>query len=330
MIDFCILGSGVSGSTIANLLKKNYSIEIFDKANGIGGRSSNKKLSKSISFDHGLQYYSTRNKHFKKYLDKLINKKVLKYWLGNHLDFTFSRGLNSQKIIGVKSNNDFNKYLLKDVKKNFNKEILNIKFKKTHWELYGKNFKLEAKNVIITFPFEQAKKLANKYLNQKFMSLKVKMIPNITLLLKQKIGKNLPISSMRLNNKIISWVANENSKYRFFSKDNYWTVQTTDNYSKKIIDVYKKRRKYYSNQILREFSKILNLNFDSFKVYKIHGWKYSFNRKHSGLKCYWDKKLKIGLCGDWFLGPKAESAWLSANNLFAKIKKNPPKKFRRV
>ena len=57
MIDFFVLGSGISGSTIANLLNKKYSIEIIDKAKGIGGRSSNKKINKSVTFDHGLQYY---------------------------------------------------------------------------------------------------------------------------------------------------------------------------------------------------------------------------------------------------------------------------------
>ena len=46
MIDFCILGSGLSGSTIANLLHKKYLVEIIDKAKGVGGRSSNKKVNK--------------------------------------------------------------------------------------------------------------------------------------------------------------------------------------------------------------------------------------------------------------------------------------------
>ena len=31
---------------------------------------------------------------------------------------------------------------------------------------------------------------------------------------------------------------------------------------------------------------------------------------------------------DWMMGSKAENAWLSAKNLFEKIKKNPPKKRR--
>ena len=32
MKDFCVLGSGISGSYIANLLSKNHTVEIFDKA----------------------------------------------------------------------------------------------------------------------------------------------------------------------------------------------------------------------------------------------------------------------------------------------------------
>ena len=56
MIDFCVLGSGIAGSTIANILSKKYTVHVFDKARGSGGRSSNKKFKKSLSFDHGVQY----------------------------------------------------------------------------------------------------------------------------------------------------------------------------------------------------------------------------------------------------------------------------------
>ena len=61
MIDFCVLGSGLSGSTIANLLSKRYSIQILEKAKGIGGRSSVSKIGNTVKFDHGLQYYSPKD-----------------------------------------------------------------------------------------------------------------------------------------------------------------------------------------------------------------------------------------------------------------------------
>ena len=41
--------------------------------------------------------------------------------------------------------------------------------------------------------------------------------------------------------------------------------------------------------------------------------------KGSPFKSYWDKKTRIGVCADWFIGSKVESAWLSANDLAKKI-----------
>ena len=78
MIDFCVLGSGVAGSTIANLLSKKYSIHVFDKARGPGGRSSNKRFRNNLSFDHGVQYISPKSKEFTKLIQKLYKKKYLK------------------------------------------------------------------------------------------------------------------------------------------------------------------------------------------------------------------------------------------------------------
>ena len=75
MIDFCVLGSGIAGSTIANLLSKKYSVHVFDKAKGPGGRSSNKRFKKNLSFDHGVQYINPKSKKFIKFIQKLFKKK---------------------------------------------------------------------------------------------------------------------------------------------------------------------------------------------------------------------------------------------------------------
>ena len=91
MKDFCVVGSGIAGSTIANLLSKKYSVEIFDKARGPGGRSSNRRYKSILSFDHGLQYFSPESHQFIKFIIYLKKKNILKEWKGNHLDFTFKK-----------------------------------------------------------------------------------------------------------------------------------------------------------------------------------------------------------------------------------------------
>ena len=44
MSTYCVIGSGISGATISNLLNKKHSVDVYDKARGPGGRSSFKRL----------------------------------------------------------------------------------------------------------------------------------------------------------------------------------------------------------------------------------------------------------------------------------------------
>ena len=53
----------------------------------------------------------------------------------------------------------------------------------------------------------------------------------------------------------------------------------------------------------------------------IHGWKYSSNSTPLKTQSYWDKRNGLGICGDWFGGPRLENGWLSATDLYNKIKK---------
>ena len=126
MLDFCIIGSGVSGSTIAYLLSKKYSVHILDKARGPGGRASNKRFKQNLSFDHGVQYISPKSKEFIKFIKTLCKKKEAKIWTGNHLDFTFEKKEISEKFIGMKGNNFISKFYTKKIKKIFKSSVKSI------------------------------------------------------------------------------------------------------------------------------------------------------------------------------------------------------------
>ena len=79
-----------------------------------------------------------------------------------------------------------------------------------------------------------------------------------------------------------------------------------------------------SNILINKFFDLTNKNNKSEKLNNIrnHGWKYSYNSKPLRIKSYWDKKIKLGICGDWFVGSRLESGWISANDLYDKIKKS--------
>ena len=186
MKDFCILGSGVSGSTIARLLSKKYTIQLFEKAKGVGGRASNRRFKKDLSFDHGTQYISPKNNSFKNFVSLLIKKKILKAWKGQHINHELKQNKNANKYIGKKGNSDISKYLLKKIDVRLSKKIKNIKFNSKFWTITSEdNSKINFRYLILTCPYPQVKLLARNYIDKKMLNLKVKMEPNIQRVQKQ-------------------------------------------------------------------------------------------------------------------------------------------------
>ena len=82
------------------------------------------------------------------------------------------------------------------------------------------------KSLILTCPFPQLKKLSKKYIKHSFINKRIKMDANITVMMTTKKSK-LNVSSYFFNDKILGWAGNENSKMRFKSKNDLWTLQST-------------------------------------------------------------------------------------------------------
>ncbi len=321
MSSFCIIGSGISGATIANLLNKKHTVDLYDKARGLGGRSSFKRLDNQRGFDHGTQYFSPKTTEFKRFTKKLIEKKILKIWGGNHKFLSDKKKENKKhvKVIGRKGNNDISKYLLKNVRCYFQSELKKINFQNRKWNLVFNDGEIRNyENLILTCPFPQLKKLSKKYIKNSFIREKIKMDANITILIEIK-KTNLGYSSFLFNDKILGWAGYENSKKRFKSRSDLWTLQSTFNWANKKINQNKVLKKTNAKILIDKFFKLTGIKQTKILFSLNHGWKYSSNSKPLKLKSYWNSRLNLGVCADWFNGPRLESGWISANDLYKKI-----------
>ena len=321
MSDYCVIGSGISGATIANLLNKKFQVNLYDKGRGPGGRASFKRVKGQIGFDHGTQYFSPKTIEFKKFVNRLIKIKILKKWSGNHIFLNSKKKENKKhiKIIGKKGNNDICKFLLKKVKCFYESEVKKIYYKNKLWFLLFTDGKIRTyKGVILTCPFPQLKKLSEKFINNTFIKRKLKMDANITVMIAIKKNKKSP-SSFLFDDPVLGWAGNENTKKRFKSKYDLWTLQSTFKWANKNIDKNKKNLKKNSKILIDKFFKLTKIKKTKV-IYSInHGWKYSSNSKPLKIRSYWDPQKKIGVCADWFIGPRLESGWISAHDLFKKI-----------
>jgi renalase len=323
MSSFCVVGSGISGATIANLLSKRHTVDLFDKAKSPGGRSSFKRLDKIKGFDHGTQYISPKSPAFKKFIKELIKKKILKKWSGKHLFLNQAKKekKNHPKVIGCKGNNDISKYLLRNINCYFQNELKKIDYKQKKWNLtFSDGRKKTYEKIILTCPFPQLLKLSKKFIKNPFINKKVTMDANITVMIViKKTNKN--ISSYLFNDKILGWAAKENSKNRFKSNLDLWTLQSTYKWANKKINKNKENKNLNSKVLIDKFFKLTGIKKTKILFLLNHGWKYSSNSKPLNIKSYWNSSLNLGVCADWFVGPRLEAGWISANDLYKKIKK---------
>ena len=321
MSRYCVIGSGISGATIANLLSEKNSVDLFDKAKGPGGRSSFKRIDKAKGFDHGTQYISPKSLAFKRFVNTLIKKKILKKWSGNHLFLNKAKKENKNhlKIIGRKGNNDISKYLLKNIKCYFQTELKKIDFKEKKWVLtFSDGNKKIYEKLILTCPFPQLSKLSKKIIKAPFIKKKVKMDANITVMF--SINKtNNNVSSYLFDDKILGWAAKENSKKRFKSNQDLWTLQSTYNWANKMINKNRENKDINSKTLIDHFFKLTGIKKTKILFSLNHGWKYSSNSNPLKIKSYWNSSLNLGACADWFVGPRLEAGWISANDLYKKI-----------
>ena len=64
MKNIAIIGAGIAGISLANLLQKKVNLTVFEKSRGVGGRMATRRAA-PYQFNHGAQYFKIANKAFK-------------------------------------------------------------------------------------------------------------------------------------------------------------------------------------------------------------------------------------------------------------------------
>ena len=90
MIRVAIIGAGLSGLSLAQLLGNRVEVVLFEKARGVSGRMSTRRA-EPYYFDHGAQYFTARTKPFQKFIQPFINDGVIKRWLARYAKFDDDR-----------------------------------------------------------------------------------------------------------------------------------------------------------------------------------------------------------------------------------------------
>ena len=325
MKDIAIIGTGFSAATLGYFLQND--LDFYEKSRGVGGRCSTRRVDNVGQFDHGLQYIKSENNEFKKFLgDHTI-------WQGNFKIFQNDQlkdDLNKERIINKNGNNLLVKSLFKNKKVFVNKELKSLEKKNDYFLLNFKdNTQEKYKTVIITAPYQQAYNLTKQFTENYFLKLNYNMQPNLTLMVAFNKSLNLNLSAISFeNDDVLGFAANENTKKKsLINKDlELWTIQSSLKYAIKNIYEYRNNKPSLIDEMLKSFSVKLKIDVkkDNIHYSDIHGWLYAYRTNSQtsdcswnsdNANCYWNKDLRLGICGDWFSGGNAESAFTNAKKL---------------
>jgi predicted NAD/FAD-dependent oxidoreductase len=319
--NIAIIGTGFSAGSLNYFLKKE--VDFYEKSRGVGGRCSTRNVDDVGSFDHGLQYIQNPDHEFKNMLhDYSIWQGDFKIFQNNKIQNDENK---KERIIHLSGNNLLVKNLFKNKNIFLNKELKSIKKKSDYLHLtFNDNTEKDYKTVIITAPFQQAYNLTKKYTEHYFSKFNYLMQPNLTLMVAFNKSLNLNLSGISFeNDDVLGFAANENTKKEVLINKNLelWTIQSSLKYALKNIQEYRINKKNLIDEMLKNFLTKLKIEIkkENINYSDIHGWLYAYNLNSDVPNCYWDNDLRLGICGDWFSGPKAENAFLNAKLLASKL-----------
>jgi renalase len=118
---------------------------------------------------------------------------------------------------------------------------------------------------------------------------------------------------------IIRWAARNSSKPGRTNVET-WVVQAEADWSRSHLE---EEPDWIAQQLFDELARTLGCS-PAEPVYRAtHRWRYASNAGN-GLGAIWRPSSRLGVCGDWLLGPRAESAWLSGRRLASLILESDP------
>ena len=304
-----IVGSGIAGLMCGQLLKNaGHSVFLVDKGRRAGGRMSTRNKG-PWQWDHGAQYFTVRDHRFARYIEALKEKGVVSEWF----DLLPGQALGKKeaRYIGVNGMNVIPKHLSSGLEIHQSMNVEKLDYENATWQLLMKSGEVfSCQELVLTPPLPQVVNLLERsnLLNQISNSERLASVnyeKGLSLLVVLEKASRIPIPGcMKLDNDLVSWVA-DNSKKDGFSDEYCITIHSNPKYADAI---WNEQNIVIAGAIIESIqpllgSKVLN--------WHIHRWLYAFAKNPLETSFYREANMQLTIAGDAFISSRVESAAVS-------------------
>lgn len=313
MKSIAIIGAGISGVILAKILQSKFSVTIFEKSRGVGGRMSTRRF-EDFYFDHGLPCFTSKNSDFLNFLEA----NGVNHWIGNSYDFDKKTFEKQSFLVASPNMNSLCKNLSNNLDIQLSIEVAPLlKKEQNKWVLFDKNSnRLGVFDFVVsTAPASQTKNIFGNFAKEKFPKTEEKPCFSLMLGFKEKnlasdwilahSNKN-PIKSIFVNSSKPQR-SHENSCFVAHSS-NLWAEQ---NLEKDILEI---------EAILTEnFSQLTGINASNASYISAHRWRFATAVNEKKSEPFFDSDFNLAATGDWVFNSDLESVWKGALFLANKI-----------
>ena len=314
-----IIGAGISGMCTAIQLKNaGFSVTIFDKSRGSGGRLST-RYAGPYEFDHGAQYFTVKDDRFRTLVNKAEKDGAVSKWEGRALYLKtglLTSDTGGERWVGVPRMNNFAKFLADGLNIVTHHKVSSLKRDDEGlWTLGFEETEQGASQdrsgfdyVICTTPPEQAVDLL-PFDFKDIESLKAAKMEACYALM---IGVTGPIDpgweSLRVSDLPVAWLAVNSAKPG--RADNMGTVvaHASAEWSNANIET---SREDVQAVMMEITAALTRLDLSQPEHVSLHRWLYASVANSPEKPFLGDADKKLFAIGDWCQGGRVEGAALS-------------------
>lgn len=301
-----IIGAGIAGLASADdLVQRGHQVVLFDKGRGPGGRMSTRRIETPHGvafFDHGAQYFTVRDAGFRSQVDAWIAGGIVAPW----------PAAGSDAYVGVPGMNAPIRDLASRHEVHWSTLVTSLRRSADGWRIsMGGCIVHSVDVVVVAVPAEQA------------ADLLVDVAPDLSSRAAAAISApcwtvmvafDAPVAVSQDcwtqdRDGVVGWTARNSAKPGRTGPES-WVLQATPDWSRRHID---DDRDDVSEALIAALANRLGGLPDRIGT-AAHLWRFA-RCAEGGTGPIFDADRRLGLCGDWMVGPRVESAWVSGATL---------------
>lgn len=304
-----IVGAGMAGLACAETLaNQGHGVVLFDKGRGPGGRMSTRCMPTAAGdafFDHGAQYFTVRDGSFRRRVDAWISDGVVAPW----------PSAGSEAYVGVPAMNSPVRQMATGQPVCWTSLVTRIERLSRGWRLVlDRSVAVEADMAVIATPAEQASDLlASAAPDLAARAHAVPSEPCWTVMLAFSEPVAVAQNCWR-GDAIVGWAARNNSKPGRIGPES-WVVQASPDWSRTHLEA---DPEWVTATLKVGLSNLVGAVLPPVAGQSSHRWRFA-RSSAEGTGAIYDPDRRLGICGDWLLGPRVEAAWLSGTALAEQI-----------